>query len=428
MRLFDYFVAETASRMQTGSSPDNPYVKNMLPAAYNDDMLMHSILAVGGAHLAYNSANREMLDITTRRHYSRALQGVRDIIGSQTLDESSLQRLALTLAFLCRYEVLSTAPQSALRFHLKAMQQIFSSLAKLGYTPFTKHSSHQIDELLALSYEWCAYLLRCNAIFSAPDTCMHDALPKEVYSENGARKSGMWETGSLFGTMTAGCQDLFGLIPIINDLHNRRLVEEEAGQARPSEQLLDSFNEVQNSIASWRLDNAPKSSPTGLRLLAKLNPVAPSTSSHDDLDKEPIAHDAHTQRILASEVIRHSLHVYSLVSLEGSSAGLAAVSQGPDGPIQTNVRIGMDFLIAMGESSYNTHLLWAILTIGSCTVDPFHRELLKFGFGKSRFIMRHVLRTRDILELLWADEDPQMYGPHGIRLVLAKYGIDFSIS
>lgn len=103
--LFRYYISETAGLLQTGPSPKNPFVRCVLPAAQADDTLMHAILAVGGAHLAYNTPDNDEIDIAAQRHYSCAIRGVRNEIASRPLRKQALQRLSLILAFFCRYEV-----------------------------------------------------------------------------------------------------------------------------------------------------------------------------------------------------------------------------------------------------------------------------------------------------------------------------------
>jgi hypothetical protein len=78
-----------------------------MPVAYNDDLLMHSILALGGAHLSYRSKEDTEIQQTTCRHYSLAVRTLCRISEDETLlhEPLVLLRMVLTVIILCHYEV-----------------------------------------------------------------------------------------------------------------------------------------------------------------------------------------------------------------------------------------------------------------------------------------------------------------------------------
>jgi hypothetical protein len=102
--LLSYYLEFTAPKL--APSPDVPFVSWVMPVAYNDDLLMHSILALAGAHLSYRSHGIEIQHATCR-HYSLAVRTLRRISEDETLIHEPLVliRVILAVIILCHYEV-----------------------------------------------------------------------------------------------------------------------------------------------------------------------------------------------------------------------------------------------------------------------------------------------------------------------------------
>lgn len=103
--LHSYYLEYTAPKL--APSAEVPFVSWVMPVAYNDDLLMHSILALGGAHLSYRSRENIEIQQTTCRHYSLAVQALRRISEDEPLLDEPLVllRIILTVIILCHYEV-----------------------------------------------------------------------------------------------------------------------------------------------------------------------------------------------------------------------------------------------------------------------------------------------------------------------------------
>lgn len=108
-KLLQYYLCITAWQLPAVSASYNPLISNVLPAAKVNHTLMHAILAVSGAQLAYHASNPTPIEIATRQHYLCAIRGVRDEIANQAMSKSSFQCLSLVLAFICRHEVFYNA-------------------------------------------------------------------------------------------------------------------------------------------------------------------------------------------------------------------------------------------------------------------------------------------------------------------------------
>lgn len=85
---------------------DNPFITLLLPLGYMDDLLMHGLLAFGGAHLTHKESSNVELATATRLHYSRLIGGLRAEFASLREDDlEKTERLLRVLMVACHYEV-----------------------------------------------------------------------------------------------------------------------------------------------------------------------------------------------------------------------------------------------------------------------------------------------------------------------------------
>jgi hypothetical protein len=105
--LFTHYVAETARVLST-FSPDgnNPFLTLLVPLCYNDDLLMHSLLALSGAHMKSKSPGIDVY-LATYRHYSVVIRTLRECISDYTaLDVPQALRMLLASMILSFFEVI----------------------------------------------------------------------------------------------------------------------------------------------------------------------------------------------------------------------------------------------------------------------------------------------------------------------------------
>jgi hypothetical protein len=96
-------LAETAAILVMAPSNRNPCVTILLPLGHADDLLMHGLLALSGAHLSYNK-----MDIadTASLHYSLLVSQLRVEFSSLRADDAEkMERLLRVLLIMCQYEV-----------------------------------------------------------------------------------------------------------------------------------------------------------------------------------------------------------------------------------------------------------------------------------------------------------------------------------
>lgn len=76
--------------------------------------------------------------------------------------------------------------------------------------------------------------------------------------------------------------------------------------------------------------------------------------------------------------------------------------------IETLTKFVIDTAVQLENSSYATHIVWALTVAGSSLTHEFyHRKLVEF-LSRSRYKMRHLEVLQQNLELFWADMNTAM--------------------
>lgn len=98
-RLLEHYTQITATAPPGRIIADNLYLTNILPLAFSDDKVLHSILALSGMHIAYKSIEFEY---KSRSHYAAAVRGVREgLVKWKSMDPSALLALLTSMLNLC---------------------------------------------------------------------------------------------------------------------------------------------------------------------------------------------------------------------------------------------------------------------------------------------------------------------------------------
>lgn len=108
-----HFVAETSRYMTLVTPEKNPILTHMLPLAFSDELILHSLLALGGAHLQSKQGSPE-INTWVCQHYGRVIYKLRDII-SQELSKP-IEWLRALLALLILY-LIGVCPSSGESSH-----------------------------------------------------------------------------------------------------------------------------------------------------------------------------------------------------------------------------------------------------------------------------------------------------------------------
>lgn len=109
-----HYMSETGVIFAVQQANKNPYLTHLLPLACSDDLLMHSLLAIGGTHMASRMPSSGELERSSLMHYLAMIEGVRMEVGRVDEDDfDATVRLLLVLILLSHYQVGSPPSFSA---------------------------------------------------------------------------------------------------------------------------------------------------------------------------------------------------------------------------------------------------------------------------------------------------------------------------
>jgi hypothetical protein len=94
-----HFVAGTSRFMTTVSPEKNPFLTHILPLAFSDELILHLLLALGGAHLERKQSSPE-INACVCRHYGRVIHLLNDIISRKSSEPYEWLRALLALLIL----------------------------------------------------------------------------------------------------------------------------------------------------------------------------------------------------------------------------------------------------------------------------------------------------------------------------------------
>uniref|UniRef100_A0A0B7KCT4 Zn(2)-C6 fungal-type domain-containing protein n=2 Tax=Bionectria ochroleuca TaxID=29856 RepID=A0A0B7KCT4_BIOOC len=390
--LLGHFARETVSFFAMTPLRSNPLLMLLMPLGCIDDLLMHSLLALGGAHLAHKNPTNMLLADSTRLHYANLIRGLRVEIAR--LDDNDLEckeRLLSVLGITCLYEIVSGDTQGATFKHLHACRRLILSLLGDGST---KSASSIINsERLSFSIELYRYLVFSNTLTPYGITSER-SLPLDPFLTNIEEPQ---MRGPLsFEPIFAGTCGLFRLVPLISVIASQRLNEESRGLDSPSPSLVRMSDDLYDRIQSWRLD--------------------PRYQEGDADRREQISRVA--------EMIRLGLYIYLRSALAGSvisdAADLCA--------IQEYISQLYSYAHVVLPSQYTVILLWPVVIAGSCTLIPDEQNVLLREIYSMKYGMKHMAIVGDVLQLLWDDPDPRAYGPYGLHFIMQKHALSVGLA
>lgn len=194
------------------------------------------------------------------------------------------------------------------------------------------------------------------------------------------------------GMMFGYAQSLITLIPSICTLGYDRLVEQTSGTY--------SFE----SVASYRA------------LLLKIE------SWQEPLHR-PYSGKTETELISAAEAYRTAILIFLHAAFYATNVTT------PEALTLIDELIHASFLsLSFDEDSpVLSVMLWPCMIIGSCLRDPFQRAYIRSKMLKAPFNMTIVLNSVQLLDWLWEDTDPNIYGPYGLGIVMKKHGVVHSM-
>lgn len=387
--LLRHYFEYTAGLLCTSPPTKCPFITVVLPLAYTDELLMHTVLALSGTHLECRQSRRSSgligavnleMQRATALHYQNTISGLRrELLNFDSANDRQQARLLLILIIACHYEAISGNESGMMLQHLRASRELVRRL-------LAQPQRGNIDqESLGFSLELYAYLSIVNSLASYRDIGKL-AHPYDTFLTSLDELSSY----STFGSMFGGCHSLYELIPRISQLG----VEYLAGQSIlgddwiPDAKLQSCYKAIEQRIITWTMP-----------------PPADILDQHENNDI-----------ITAAEAIRHGLYIYLMTSFCGSGR--------PDPILQSQIEAQVDIVLALSTSVKNmrsrTILLWPCIIAGSCMTKEEQQKHLKYELLHSGFDMRHLFSLCEMLELMWRDDDVRAYGPYGLYLTMEK--------
>ena len=294
--------------------------------------------------------------------------------------------------------------------HLRASRQLLLCLVEQSPSDLSRSA---IDsEALGFSLELYVYLVICNTTL-APYGMMparHLHLDDILLTTLTTAKN-----FSTFGSLFAGSQELYRLIPEVSQLATERLLEETSAEnshgsfvSPPSARILQKHSELYNRLTNFQL-SLPRQRPT-----------------HE-------AKDSHSSYIAAAEALRAALHIYLLCALHGSS--MLIESESPTSTTFATITSHTTTLYGhalplIASQQFMATLMWPIVVAGTVMRDPKGQAALLSETRSNKIGMRHLELIGEVLELLWNEQevDKRAYGPFGLGLVMEKYGVNIVVA
>lgn len=94
-----YFAAETSRYLTTVEPEKNPFLTHMLPLAFSDELILHSLLALGGTNLQRKNKSPE-INACVCRHYGQVIHRLQDTISRKPSESIDWLRALMALLIL----------------------------------------------------------------------------------------------------------------------------------------------------------------------------------------------------------------------------------------------------------------------------------------------------------------------------------------
>ncbi|GIJ81567.1 hypothetical protein Asppvi_000066 [Aspergillus pseudoviridinutans] len=351
---------------------------------------MHSILALGGAHLSYHLQENIEIQQATCRHYSFAVRTLRRISEDETLlrEPLVLLRMILTVIILCHYEVVSGNLDGSPFTHLRASRHLLLELRS------RRHQINTTAELKLYGFvtELYSYVVLCNTItpfaMNCKRTLVHD---KFLQSLDDLRDFGA------FGVMFGGGHGLFEMISLISLFAAHKESLPSMGHDTDPERY-EIYERFKSRIINW-------------------NPPAMDSPENDS------DHDLLSGRKAALELCRLVLMIFLETALSPfSKYDSARIYQ-----LQPLLDVAMSYLPLVSPTKFSCIAMWPLMIIGSCLVEEDQRRVMKNILIHNQYMMRNTAQASNLLELLWMDPDEYAIGPYGLGMLMENYELDYGV-
>ncbi|CAG8415248.1 unnamed protein product [Penicillium salamii] len=235
--LIYHYVNDTANKIVCLQDNDNPFLHTIFPAAFGDDLLMHAILALSGAHLMQRLplASRE-IQRSTWFNYVRALKALRvglsDGFKSISGVAPALHALLVVLIF---YITEACTDIEAMGSHLRGANYLMDYILRTNPASIQSSLGSYIVEVYVYHASLASFTVGGSDL-----AILQSNLKAETLTPQHGKVG-----------MLSGCaQDLFGLMPKVSVL--LQTITEAGGRLDTQRrQLTQDYRDLRSSIADW---------------------------------------------------------------------------------------------------------------------------------------------------------------------------------
>ncbi|OQV01306.1 Fungal specific transcription factor domain-containing protein [Cladophialophora immunda] len=400
--LLQHYLEETSTFLVAKPAHYNPYVTLVMPLAYSDDLLMHAVLALSGTQLSFKKAREYQIHIATRRHYSKTLRSLADLVADQSVraDVQRALRIGVASLILCYVEAISGDSRgNGFFLHLRAVREVILSLLRQEHETFVNEDRRSI---MGFVLEVYSFLVFSNSITPCGYSDSARTMPHDSFLDS----LEFLQEYKTFGVLVGCAPGLFELISPVARFATDRLREEEGvlqAEAAPA--------------PATRRDRSDRHS-TYDNLLRGLEQWSPPSVA-------PEMAEWAVEHTWTGEIYRQALLIFVRAAMCGSVVDNPKVIAA----IQSHIDVVMPLLLPVADSPFGTLLLWPVMIIGSCLLVEGQRQFFLCRlYNESKVVVAQVVEAGKLLELVWNDNDKRAYGPFGLRLVMEKYQINFTLS
>ena len=278
--------------------------------------------------------------------------------------------------------------------HLRAARQLISWLQQ------PEHAPRSVDERYIFGFllELYVYLVLSNSFIPYG---LHDG--RHIPFDDVVLNPSLLSCYDSFGMVFSGLHELFGLIASISQFAARRLDE----GPTPTSEATAYYNETRRRLEEW-VHPPPRDD-----LLRR--------APHDKMVEMWI-----TQRRAIGETYRSALYMFLETAMLGPTT--------PSAEFQTSIQV---YTLQIGvavlgnelvTSSFAIILLWPLMVAGSVVLGLEERKLLVDGMTDRESASWNAIRGAELLQKVWEDDDPRVFGPYGLYLMMEKHGINLCLS
>lgn len=135
-------------------------------------------------------------------------------------------------------------------------------------------------------------------------------------------------------------------------------------------------------------------------------------SDDDDYDAlGPALAPEHRLSLSVSAVYRHALAIFAYNAMW---CGAIARDESRLSTVQGHALSALALILSLMHTHLRNVLLWPIIVVGSCLLHEEERDIIR-SLSSNREPVFLVMKMKNMLESLWAENDPVFFRPYGLQ-------------